>query len=102
MSDPGILAPLGWLIFALGVGVILIAVIPRKTQVHSPTRRLAGALSGAVFCLLAAVVIVPGISGTTQKVLAIGAVVAAALSWYLGRHARRTDRAMRENRKHRL
>lgn len=95
-SDP--LAALGWLVFAVGVGVILIAVLPRKTQVHSPTRRAAGAASGLVFCLLAATVIVSGVSGNVQLGLAIGAAVAAAVSWYLGRHARSMDRMARRHR----
>jgi hypothetical protein len=95
MTDPGPLAALGWLVFAVGLGVVLIALLPRKTQVRSPTRRVAGALSGMVFCLLAGIVIIPEVSGAMQKVLLGGAVLCGALSWYLGRHARKVDRAVR-------
>jgi len=95
MTDPGPLAALGWLVFAVGLGVLVIALVPRKTQVHSPTRRAAGALSGMVFCLLAMIVIVPGATGATQKALFGGAILCGTLSWYLGRHARKVDRAVR-------
>ena len=97
MDEPA-LSAFGWLIFAVGVGVILIAVVPRKTQVHSPTRRAAGAASGMVFCLLACVVIVPGVTTSEQKGLAVAAVIATAASWYLGRHARKMDRMTRRHR----
>ena len=96
MTEPAVSA-LGWLVFALGIGVILIAVLPRKTQVHSPARRAAGVASGLVFCLLACVVIVPGLTSGEQKGLAIAAVVATAASWYLGRHARKMDRMTRRH-----
>ncbi|MGH7593699.1 MAG: hypothetical protein ACRELE_07600 [Gemmatimonadales bacterium] len=94
MTDPA-LAALGWLVFAVGFGVILIAIVPRKSQVHSPTRRAAGAASGLVFCLLAGTVIVPDLTGSEQKGLAIAAAVAALVSWYLGRHSRKMDRMAR-------
>jgi len=97
MDEPALVA-LGWLIFAVGIGVILIAVLPRKTQVHSPTRRAAGVASGLVFCLLACVVVVPGLTSGEQKGLAIAALIAAAASWYLGRHARKMDRMTRRHR----
>ena len=97
MTDPA-LSALGWLVFAVGLGVILIAVVPRKSQVRSPTRRAAGVASGLVFCLLAGVVVVPGLTATGQSVLAVAAVVATAASWYLGRHARRMDRLARKRR----
>jgi hypothetical protein len=97
MTEPAVSA-LGWLVFAIGIGVILIAVVPRKSQVHSPTRRAAGAASGMVFCLLAGVVIVPGLTSGEQKGLAVAAVVATAASWYLGRHARMMDRLGRRKR----
>ncbi|HEY3934804.1 MAG TPA: DUF6107 family protein [Gemmatimonadales bacterium] len=96
--DESPVAALGWLIFAVGVGVILIAVIPRRSQVRSPTRRIAGVASGLVFCLLAGVVIIPGLGSSAQLALAIGAVAATIASWYLGRHARRMDRMARKNR----
>jgi peptidoglycan/LPS O-acetylase OafA/YrhL len=96
MEEPAVVA-FGWLIFAVGIGVILIAVLPRKTQVHSPTRRAAGVASGLVFCLLACVVLVPGITSSEQKGLAIAALIATAASWYLGRHARKMDRMTRRH-----
>lgn len=92
MNDIPALAPVGWLVFAVGIAVIVISEYPRKDQVRSPTRRISGVLSGLVFCLLAGVVIVPNLSGATQKALAIAAVVAGTASWYLGRHAHRMDR----------
>ena len=95
MTDAGPLAALGWLVFLLGAGMMLIAVLPRKGQVRSPARRLAGALSGLVFVLLAGIVIIPGISSGTQKALFVSAIVAGALSWYIGLHARRVDRVVR-------
>lgn len=98
MTDTAPLAALGWLVFAVGVGVMLIALLPRKSQVRSPTRRAAGATSGLVFCLLAAIVIVPGLSGGAQRALAIAAAVAGAVSWYLGRHAHKMDRMARRAR----
>jgi len=33
--------------------------------------------------------------GATQKALFGGAILCGALSWYLGRHARKVDRAVR-------
>ena len=96
--DSGPVAALGWLVFAVGVGVILIAVIPRKSQVRSPTRKVAGAASGVVFCLVAALLMLQGLSSSTQWGLAIAAVVATAASWYLGRHARKMDRLARRHR----
>jgi hypothetical protein len=96
--DQSPVAALGWLIFAVGIGVILIAVVPRSTQVKSPTRRIAGVASGLVFCLLAGIVIIPGIGSRTQTALAIAALIATAASWYLGRHARKMDRMARRAR----
>ena len=96
MTDSGPLAALGWLVFAVGIGVIFIALVPRKTQMHSATRRFAGVLSGLVFCLLALCVILPGVTSNTQKMLAIAAVIAGASSWYLGLHARKMDRLARK------
>ena len=95
MNDLGSLAPVGWLVFAVGIAVIVISEMPRKDQVRSPTRRISGVLSGLVFCLLAGVVLVPNATGGTQKALAIASVVAGFGSWYLGRHARKMDRKMR-------
>jgi hypothetical protein len=95
MDDSGPLPALGWLIFAVGIGVILIAIVPRKTQMRSATRRFAGVLSGLVFCLLAATVIIPGLPGSAQKGLAVAAAICGGTSWYLGLHARKMDRMAR-------
>ena len=95
MDDSAALSALGWLIFAVGVGVIVIAVMPRKTQMHSATRRFAGVLSGLVFCLLACTVIIPGVTSGAQKGLAIAAAICGSASWYLGLHARKMDRLAR-------
>ena len=84
----------GWLIFAWGAALILIAVLPSKEQVHSATRRVAGVLGGSVFCFLAAILIW-GDTAQLRNGLVTAAVGAAALSWYLGGHARKVDRAMR-------
>jgi len=89
VSDfPG-LSIFGWLIFAWGVALIAIALrrSDRKNRSHSPVRRIAGVLNGAVFCFIAAVLIWPG-SITLRDVLFGAAVVAGLLSWYLGRRGR--------------
>ena len=96
--DSGPVAALGWLVFAVGIGVILIAVIPRKSQVHSPTRKVAGAASGIVFCLVAALLMLQGLSAGTERALMVAIVIATAASWYLGRHARKMDRMARRRR----
>ena len=90
------LVPVGWLVFAVGVAVIVISEYPRKDQVRSPTRRISGVLSGLVFCFLAGVVLVPNVSGTMQKALCVAAVLAGFGSWYLGRHAHKMDRMARK------
>ncbi|MGH7584010.1 MAG: hypothetical protein ACREL5_12370 [Gemmatimonadales bacterium] len=97
MIDPAVSA-LGWLIFAVGIGVILIAAVPRKSGRRSPTHRVAGVASGLVFCLLSGTVIMPGLTGNGQLALLIAGAVMAAASWYLGRHARRVDRMARRAR----
>lgn len=94
MSNAPELQMFGWLIFAWGVALMFIAMRPGKKQVHSPTRRIAGVLGGSVFCLLAAILIW-GDSSTTREVLLASAIVAGALSWYLGRHSKKMDKAMR-------
>ncbi len=89
MSDfPG-LSIFGWLIFAWGVALMAIALRrgDKKDRIRSPVRRFAGVLSGAVFCLIAAILIWPG-STTLRNVLFGAAVVAGLLSWYLGRRSR--------------
>lgn len=85
----------GWLIFAWGAGIILIAVFGSFRRVRSPTRHVADALTGAVFCLLASTVIFGEISATARYVLVAAAVLSGLLSWLLGRHSRRVDRAAR-------
>lgn len=95
MNDLGSLAPVGWLVFAVGIAVIVISEMPRKDQVRSPTRRISGVLSGLVYCLLAGIVIWPNVSSGMQKGLAVAAVVTGAASWYFGRHAKKMDRMAR-------
>ena len=95
MSNAPELQMFGWLIFAWGVALMVISIrTARKKPDHSPTRRVAGVLSGAVFCLLAAILIWAN-TAPAREVLVAAAVIAGALSWYLGRHAKRMDRAMR-------
>ena len=96
MNNAPELQMFGWLIFAWGVALMYMSVRrgTKKEQVHSPTRRIAGILSGLVFCLLAAILIWSD-SAVTRKALLAAAIIAGALSWYLGRHAKRMDRAMR-------
>jgi dolichol kinase len=89
------LVPVGWLVFAVGIAVIVISEYPRKNQVRSPTRRISGVLSGLVFCFLAGVVLVPNVSGATQKMLILTAFAAGFGSWYLGRHTHKVDRMAR-------
>ncbi len=89
MSEfPG-LSIFGWLIFAWGVALMAIALRKgtRKERVHSPVRRVAGVLNGAVFCFIAAILIWPD-STTLRNILLGAAVVAGLLSWYLGRRSR--------------
>jgi multisubunit Na+/H+ antiporter MnhB subunit len=97
MTNAPELQMFGWLIFAWGLALMVISVRlakKKQNQVHSRTRRIAGVLGGAVFCLLAAILIWAN-SSTSRAVLLGGAIIAAALSWYLGRHAKKMDRAMR-------
>ncbi len=95
MSNAPELQILGWLIFAWGLALMVIAVRPSKKQLRSRTLRLAGLLGGAVFCLLAAILIWAE-TANARKLLLAAAVAAGALSWYLGRHARKMDRAIRK------
>lgn len=95
MTNAPELQVLAWLLFAWGVALMIIAVRPGKKQVRSRTLRIAGVLGGAVFCLLAAIPIWAD-SSTARKVLAAAAIAAATLSWYLARHARKLDRAIRK------
>lgn len=90
-SEP--LAAVGWLITAVGIGIIGIGVLSRKSRERSPTRRIADTMSGLVFILLGLVVILDQPGDTLRNALIIGSVAAAMTSWYLGRHARRMDRA---------
>lgn len=90
-SEP--LAAVGWLIGAVGIGIIGIGVLSPQSRERSPTRRLADMLSGLVFILLGLVVILDEPSDSLRNGLIIGSVASAMASWYLGRHARRMDRA---------
>jgi hypothetical protein len=89
------LAALGWLICAVGFGIFGIGVFGRKSRERSGTRRMADALSGAVFILLGLTVILNEPADSLLKGLILAAVAAGLSSWYLGRHARRMDRAAR-------
>jgi hypothetical protein len=83
----------GWLVFAWGAGIMAIALLSSFKRVRSPTRHVADALSGAVFCLLASAVIFGDMSAVVREALVIAAIASALGSWILGRHARRVDRA---------
>lgn len=89
------LAALGWLICAVGLGVFGIGVFALKSRERSPTRRIAAALSGAVFVLLGLTLVLNDPGGSLRTGLVIAAVVSGLASWYLGRHARRMDHAAR-------
>ena len=89
------LAALGWLICAVGIGIFGIGVFARKSRERSGTRRMADALSGMVFILLGLTVILNEPGDSLLKGLVLAAVAAGLASWYLGRHARRMDRAAR-------
>ncbi|MES2306285.1 MAG: hypothetical protein V4558_12295 [Gemmatimonadota bacterium] len=94
MSSTPQLQVLGWLIFVWGLALMVIAARRGKEQVRSTTLRISGALGGLAFCLLAAILIWAETS-VTRKGLLTGAVVALAASWYLGRHSRKMDRAIK-------
>lgn len=92
--DPAV-AVFGWLVFAWGAGIMAIALLSSFKRVRSPTRHVADALSGAVFCLLASTVIFGDMRSVVREALVVAAVAAALASWLLGRHAKRVDRAAR-------
>jgi hypothetical protein len=89
------LAAVGWLIAAVGIGILGIGVFAPKSRERSGARRLADALSGAVFILLGLTMILADPGDALRTGLMVGAAAAALSSWYLGRHARRMDRAAR-------
>jgi CHASE2 domain-containing sensor protein len=93
MEAPG-LQMFAALIIAWGVALIFIALRRGHDSTRSPTRRAAGAIGGLAFVLAGAALFVYGES-MASKALAILAVVAIGVSWYLGRHAKKLDRAMR-------
>ena len=84
---------LGWLVFAWGIGIVVIAEFASTARVRSPTKRIADALSGMFFCLLAGQVILGELARTTRLVLLGVAAGSGVASWILGRHARQVDRA---------
>jgi hypothetical protein len=92
-SEP--LAAVGWLIGAVGLGIIGIGVLSPKSRERSRTRRIADALSGMVFILIGLTVILEDPGATIRNGLLVGAAASGLASWYLGRHARRMDRAAR-------
>lgn len=84
---------LGWLVFAWGIGIVVIAEFASTAKVRSPTRRIADVLSGLTFCLLAGQVILGDLSRSSRIYLIVAATVVAVAGWALGRHARQVDRA---------
>lgn len=82
------------LIMAWGAALIFIALRRGHDSTRSPTRRMAGAIGGLGFVLAGAALFVYGES-TASKTLAVLAVVAVGVSWYMGRHAKKMDRAAR-------
>ena len=91
MSDNPLPA-LAWLVFAVGIGVILIAFFSKGARARTPMRRYANALTGLFFCLVALTEAIPDLSGKVQVALLAAAVIAGGASWYIGRHARQMDR----------
>jgi hypothetical protein len=84
---------LGWLVFAWGVGIVVIAEFASTAKVRSPTKRIADALSGLFFCVLAGQVILGDLERRTRIVLLAAAVVIGIASWVLGRRSGQVDRA---------
>jgi hypothetical protein len=84
---------LGWLIFALGIGIVVIAEFASTAKVRSPTKRIADVLSGLFFCVLAGQVILGDLQHRTRIGLLIAAVAIGLASWALGRHSGQVDRA---------
>lgn len=95
MSSAPELQALAWLILLWGIVLMVISVRKAKGQRRSNTRRIAGILGGSVFCLLAAIPLWAE-SPRNAKILFAAAVVAGLVSWYLGRHVRSFDRAMKK------
>lgn len=89
----GALPVLGWLVFAWGVGIVVIAEFATTAKVRSPTKRIADALSGLTFCLLALQAILGNLERSTRMGLLVAAVVAAFVGWGLGRRSGQVDRA---------
>ena len=83
----------GWLIFALGVGIVVIAEFASTAKVRSPTKRIADVLSGLFFCVLAGQLILGNLEQSTRMGLLVAAAAAGLASWALGRHSRQVDRA---------
>jgi hypothetical protein len=84
---------LGWLVFAWGVGIVVIAEFASTAKVRSPTKRIADALSGLFFCVLAGQVILGDLERPTRIVLVAAAAVIGIASWSLGRRSGQVDRA---------
>ncbi|MES2124973.1 MAG: hypothetical protein V4503_09850 [Gemmatimonadota bacterium] len=95
MSSAPELQALAWLILLWGVVLMVISVRRAKGQRRSRTRILAGVLGGSVFCLLAAIPLWVE-SPRNAKLLFATAIVVGLVSWYLGRHVRSMDRAMKK------
>ena len=90
---PG-LKVLAALIMAWGAALIAISFRPGKEQVHSLARRLAGATSGLAFVLAGAALFLEDSPDMVRKSLGIAAVIAVLVSWYIGRHVKKVDRAL--------
>ncbi|MES1259358.1 MAG: hypothetical protein ABUL71_02095 [Gemmatimonadota bacterium] len=95
MSDNPLPA-LAWLVFAVGIGVIVIAFFSKSARARSPMRRYANALTGLFFCLIALTKGIPDLSTNAQYVLLVAALFAGGASWYIGRHAHKMDKMARK------
>jgi hypothetical protein len=82
-----------WLVMAWGAGLIAIALMPGKEQVHSPARRGAG-VAGGLFFVLAGGAVTLASTDTAMKGFLAAAIVAMLVSLYLARHARKVDKAI--------
>ena len=94
------LPPLGWLVFAWGTALIAMAVFSSKARLRSPTKRFAEGLNGLVFCLLALQVMLGDLDSSTRYMLLGAAVVTGLVGWWLSRHSRRVDHAVKARKQH--
>lgn len=99
MLESGPLAAVGWLVFVLGVGIMVLSTLSKGARLKSTARRTADALTGFSMCCLALALIVTGAGRMVTYALLGGAVVSIFGSWYIGRHARQIDRATKKARR---